>query len=288
MKRVLSFILTFFVALSCISICGCAHDCQKDGHVWNVDIVLYDSTCMEQGSAIFVCEYCSEEKTDKLPFSPHTFDNEWSHDVNGHFHLCTECESARKDEAKHEYNGMICEICARVSTAENLIIFPNGDLTACEVLGVSQDFNQENVEVPSSYMNLPVVAISHSAFAYNSILKSITLSNTIKTIGAYSFSGCSELKRVYGSSELVKIDNNAFSNCIALESFVVGSKVTFIGKNAFQNCVSLNSVEFEVTTGWAIYDGENKVEDVDLSLWTPQDLASFMVNDYSSYSLERR
>lgn len=288
MKRIIVLVLCLLLACSCFSIVGCKHNCDKDGHVWKVETVLFESSCMEQGSAIYYCEECSTTKTDALALSEHSFDSAWSSDKNYHFHLCTYCESARKDEEAHTQDSIACSVCGRFSSVESLVIYPNNSLTACDVYRAGDGFNEEVLEIPSTFLNLPVETIISSAFYSNQTIKQLILSDSIKSIGDFSFFGCTELKLIDNSINLTKIGNNAFTNCYSLESISFSDKVTFVGKYAFQNCSSLTSITFARTSGWAFYDGDEKVLDVDFSEYTKAEIVDMIVNEYNSYTLEIR
>ena len=79
-------------------------------------------------------------------------------------------------------------------------------------------------------------SLSHSS------LTSITIPNSVTSIGAWAFYGCKLLSAVTLPNNLTSIGSNAFSNCKSLTSIVIPEGVTSIGDDAFSSCSSLTSV----------------------------------------------
>ena len=73
-------------------------------------------------------------------------------------------------------------------------------------------------------------------------IKSVTLPNTIKTIGDYSFKSLWDLKSIDLPSSLITIGDEAFCDCQSLESIDIPENVTSIGANVFKQCKILKSV----------------------------------------------
>lgn len=83
-----------------------------------------------------------------------------------------------------------------------------------------------------------VVTIGASAFDGCKVLTSITLPNTVKTIGYNAF-GFSSIQTFDGGNSLVTISDQAFEYCTNLKSVTVPSTLTSIGMRAFIGCQSL-------------------------------------------------
>lgn len=76
----------------------------------------------------------------------------------------------------------------------------------------------------------------------NSGLKSLTIPGNVQTIGIHSFSDCKSLSSLTINSGVTTIDNISFSGCSSLQNLVVPDTVTYIGSSSFKGCSSLTSV----------------------------------------------
>jgi hypothetical protein len=73
-------------------------------------------------------------------------------------------------------------------------------------------------------------------------LTSVTIPNSVTSIGEYVFAGCSGLTSVTLPDSVTSIEDWAFSNCDGLTSVILPDSVTSIGNYAFAGCSSLTSV----------------------------------------------
>jgi hypothetical protein len=73
-------------------------------------------------------------------------------------------------------------------------------------------------------------------------LTSVTIGNSVTTIGYWAFYNCSGLTSVTIGNSVTTIGDGAFGNCSGLTSVTIGNSVTSIGSNAFYNCGKLTSV----------------------------------------------
>ena len=137
-----------------------------------------------------------------------------------------------------------------------------------------------DVYIPSSYSGKPVTSLGENAFRHSSIITSINLPKTIKSIDETALSDCSALANIIVDSAnpnyktidgnlyskdgkiLVKyatgktnteftvpnhvesIGKYAFDTCINLTNLVIPNNVTEIDSFAFENSASLKSVDF--------------------------------------------
>ena len=84
--------------------------------------------------------------------------------------------------------------------------------------------------------------ICDCAFEDCSGLTSVSIPNSVTSIGDYAFFNCSGLTSVTIPNSVTSIGKSAFSNCSSLTSVTIPNSVTSIGDNAFRNCSGLTSV----------------------------------------------
>ena len=85
------------------------------------------------------------------------------------------------------------------------------------------------------------------AFYKCSKIVSISIPNSIKTIGAAAFYECSSLVSVnFGSDTgLERIFPNAFTSCTSIESIIIPKNVKTIYYGAFSRCTGLKAFTYE-------------------------------------------
>ena len=84
--------------------------------------------------------------------------------------------------------------------------------------------------------------ILHHAFEGCSNLSSITIPNTVTSIGERAFYGCSSLPSITIPNTITSIGLSAFENCWGLANIDIPNSVTSIGAWVFKGCAGLTSV----------------------------------------------
>ncbi len=105
------------------------------------------------------------------------------------------------------------------------------------------------ITVTNYYEGKPVTAVATGAFANNDKLKSITLPNTLVTMGPQAFMNCSALTSVTIPAGVKTIPDNAFNGCIGLKEVIFDedSTLTTIGKSAFSGDIALSALSLPDT-----------------------------------------
>ena len=94
-----------------------------------------------------------------------------------------------------------------------------------------------------------VTSIGNGAFFAHTELKTITLPETIKSIGASAFFGCA-LTKIELPYTLKEIGPMAFAGCILLTEIVIPESVTRMGENVFERCSNLQRIYYPLSTGF--------------------------------------
>lgn len=89
------------------------------------------------------------------------------------------------------------------------------DETSYIVTGIGK-CKDSNIIIPSEYHGLPVKSIKHDAFRGCSNLTSITISNSVTSIGSYAFAYCYNLTSITIPNSVTSIESYAFYSCIRL------------------------------------------------------------------------
>ena len=84
-----------------------------------------------------------------------------------------------------------------------------------------------------------VSSIGKEAFSHCSSLVTITIPNSVSNIGSSAFRGCIALSSISIPNDVTNIENGTFRACSSLKSIALSENVTIIGKSAFEGCRSL-------------------------------------------------
>lgn len=124
---------------------------------------------------------------------------------------------------------------------DDVLLFSlRADGNSYEVTGY-KDTERYSINIPSTYNGLPVTEIGACAFQ-ESYFTSITIPDSVTSIGYCAFVACMLLKTVTLPSGLKSISDSLFAECWSLENVKIPEGVTGIGSYAFQNCTSLKSL----------------------------------------------
>ena len=135
-------------------------------------------------------------------------------------------------------------------------------------------------------------------YSYRADIKSITMAETVTTIGDYAFFGCSSLTSFEIPSNVTRIGGYAFAKCSSLKSLEIPSKVTKIRNHLVYLCTSLESITVEsgntafksIDGNLYSYDGTELVQyasgKTDKSFTVPDGVTSIFVGAFGSAPLE--
>lgn len=109
------------------------------------------------------------------------------------------------------------------------------------------------LEIPEEIDGYKVVCIGKSAFASNTSLTKVTLSDGVVKIENRAFKNCSNLKEVILPDNLETIEFSAFENCVSLTDLYIPKTITSVGyydgylsstSYPFTGCDSLSNLSF--------------------------------------------
>ena len=84
--------------------------------------------------------------------------------------------------------------------------------------------------------------ICDDAFRQCGSLQSITIPNSVTSIGDFAFYLCESLQSITIPNSVTSIGKSAFGLCVSLQSITIPDSVTSIGDGAFWDCESLQSI----------------------------------------------
>ena len=106
----------------------------------------------------------------------------------------------------------------------------------------------ESIQIPATVNwyegSFSVTAVADNGFENNTNLTTITLPESVKTIGDKAFYGCSKLSAVTFNGQTA-IGDEAFRNCTSLINVSLPAGLKTIGDRAFQNANSITQIEFK-------------------------------------------
>ena len=95
-------------------------------------------------------------------------------------------------------------------------------------------------------------------------LTSITIPNSVTSIGNYAFSSCRSLTSITIPNSVTTIERGAFSGCRSLTSLTIPNSVTTIGDYTFDGCNKIKQITSEAVTppdcSRYAFDGFNRKE----------------------------
>ncbi len=117
------------------------------------------------------------------------------------------------------------------------------DNTAVIVTNYKYKGTAADVTIPSRYKGKPVTMIDHAAF-FNSVVTSVTIPDSVTSIGDNAFGFCSQLTNISIPNSVTYIGFSAFAHCTSLKSITLPSSLRTIGNSAFAGCPSSMTVTY--------------------------------------------
>ena len=111
------------------------------------------------------------------------------------------------------------------------------------VVGIGK-YKDASLVIPETFKSLSVQVIADGAFQGNKTVTSVTLPNSVKTIGKLAFGDCDKITEITLPDSVVTLGERAFSDCDTLATVNTGTGLNLIGKKCFYSCDKLETVSF--------------------------------------------
>ncbi len=139
----------------------------------------------------------------------------------------------------NEITGAVCTVCEHDCATDFEYSTENNEITITKYVGTSNKVN-----VPVNIGGVSVVAIGDSAFFENMDVTSVTIPDSVITIGDWAFKYCEALETIDLGNGVETIGNEAFYDCMRVTELVIPDSVKGIGNSTFEYCEALTDVTF--------------------------------------------
>ena len=124
------------------------------------------------------------------------------------------------------------------------------------------------IQIPNTVTKIEDGSYGDGAFYNCTSLTSVTLPDSLTSIGSFAFNGCNKLASINIPESVKSISNGAFGGCSSLVSVTLLNTMTMMGRAIFQDCTSLTSVTLPDTItnfdSVSIFDGCSSLTSVTL------------------------
>ena len=146
-----------------------------------------------------------------------------------------------------DYAFKDCDSITSLTIGDNIVSIGKGAFYGCDLLkDVTISDNVTSIGA-SAFANCPIENAVVSAMAMSYIpktnLKTIVITSG-ESIPAFAFYGCTSLTSVSLAESVTSIGNDAFAECSSLSTISLGNNIINVGSRAFENC---NSLQYNVS-----------------------------------------
>ncbi|MBO5286872.1 MAG: leucine-rich repeat domain-containing protein [Clostridia bacterium] len=260
MKRFYSILLVSFVLLISLALLSsCGGGCE---HTFDDGEVVKEPSCVEYGYKFLQCTSCGFGKLEEIDYGGHSeieipaVTGTCSRPGKTSGSKCVLCDEVVKapesaEKLPHTFSGDVCVVCGANATSDGLEFVLNKDGNSYSLLSIGT-CTSKKIVVPSTFEGKPVTAIVDEAFKGASSVKSITIPNSVSSMGKGIFAECTSLEKV-----TVPFIGNVPGAIQASESTLFGY---FFGTEASTNTYGIKQYFSESES--AVYYIPTKLENV--------------------------
>ena len=142
-----------------------------------------------------------------------------------------------------------CSKLTSITIPDSVTSFGSEAFSGCtsitSIIGSAINANKVALQAKSNFFTVNITSgtsIRDYDFRYCTGLTSITIPDSVTSIGLSAFSGCTGLTSITIPGSVTSVDTEAFSGCTGLTSVTIGNGATNIGTNAFLGCTNLMRV----------------------------------------------
>ena len=155
--------------------------------------------------------------------------------------------TVRTSRLEATLNSSNCEKIGYTNETTELIIpefYYNDSNQRVYLTGIDNGVFEDNTNLTSVSIPNSVTSIGYSAFEGCTGLTSITIPNSVTSMGHSVFNNCSSLTSITFEQgcQISNISGVLFMGCSSLTNIVIPNSVTSIGDSAFRDCSSLTSI----------------------------------------------
>ena len=241
---------------------GCAHEYVETDRV--------EPSCTAEGCVEYVCVLCGDMKTESVPVLGHSYEavvTEPTETEPGYTtYTCPLCgdsyvadytetlNTAIEDEAvfglslfSTEEPGTVIDDFGKCGDNVTWTLYDDG-LLLIEGIGEMESFDSsDNIpwwpySIKKVIIDSGVTSIGNYAFCGCRNITTVTIPESVKSIGDHAFESVFELSSITIPIGVTNIGKRAFAGCLALNNVTIPSSVTSVGDEAFHYCENLTSV----------------------------------------------